>query len=121
MVNAVLLRPLPIRDPQRVVVLHDQFFALNVPRTTVSPLQFRAYSQRSDLFESSATFQAMDLNLTGGDQALRLQAMQVTAGLFPLLGIEPILGRMFTAADEPIQVPMLLTVVLAALASMLRC
>ncbi len=98
-VDAVLLHPLPIRDPQRVVVLHDQFPAWNMPRTSVSALQFIEFGQRADLFESSAAMQEIDLNLTGGDQSLRLQAMQVTAGLFPMLGIKPILGREFTATD----------------------
>lgn len=99
-VNAVLFRPLPIRDPHRVVVLHDQFPSWNLPRTKVSPLQFLEFSQRTDLFESSGALKTTNLNLTGRDQALRLQVMEATAGLFPTLGIEPILGRGVTTNDE---------------------
>src|ERR1700750_2750033 len=47
-VNAVLLRPLPIREPSRVFVLHDQFFSFDNPRTKVSPLQFREFSQHNE-------------------------------------------------------------------------
>jgi hypothetical protein len=52
-VNAVLFHPLPIREPLRVVVLHDQFPSWNMPRTKVSPLQFLELSRRTDLFEST--------------------------------------------------------------------
>src|SRR6266436_3109131 len=45
-VNAVLFHPLPIREPHRVVVLHDQFPSWNMPRTKVSPLQFLEFSRR---------------------------------------------------------------------------
>ena len=100
MVDAILLRPLPIRDPERVVVLHDQLPTLNLPRTGVSATQFREFRQREDLFESSAALLRTDLNLTGRDQPLRVEAMQVTASLFQVLRINPILGRTFTAADD---------------------
>ncbi len=99
-VNAVLFHPLPIRDAHRVVVLHDQFPSWNMPRTKVSPLQFLEFSQKTELFESSGALKPANLNLTGRDQALRLPVMEATAGLFPTLGIEPILGRTFTTNDE---------------------
>ena len=99
-VNAVLFHPLPIPEPHRVVVLHDQFPSWNMPRTKVSPLQFLEFSRRTDLFESTGALKPANLNLTGRDQAVRLQVMEATAGLFTTLGIEPILGRMFTTNDE---------------------
>jgi predicted permease len=99
-VNAVLLRPLPVRDPERLVVLHDQLPTLNLLRTSVSATQFREFSQREDLFESSAALLRTDLNLTGREQPLRVEAMQATASLFRVLHIKPILGRTFTAADD---------------------
>ncbi|HEV2194140.1 MAG TPA: ABC transporter permease [Candidatus Acidoferrum sp.] len=99
-VSAVLVRPLPIRDPKRVVVLHDQFPTLNLPRTTVSVLQFRDFSERTDLFHSTAALKPANLTLTGHGQALRLQAMEATSGFFPLLGIRPEFGRDFMAQDD---------------------
>ena len=99
-VNAVLFHPLPIREPNRVVVLHDQFPSWNMPRTKVSPLQFLEFSRRTDLFESSGALKPVNLNLTGREQAVRLQVMEATSGLFSTLGIEPILGRSFTTSDE---------------------
>ena len=99
-VNAVLFHPLPIREPHRVVVLHDQFPSWNMPRAKVSPLQFLEFSRKTDLFESSGALKPVNLNLTGREQAVRLQVMEATSGLFTTLGIDPILGRMFTTNDE---------------------
>ncbi len=99
-VNSVLLRPLPIHDPSRVVVFH-----LNVPKirllsSTVSPPNFRAFSRDTGVFESTAAFLEGGLYLTGSGQAQRLLAMHASATFLPLLGIHPILGRTFTAAED---------------------
>ncbi len=99
-VNAVLLKPLPIREPNRVVALHDQLPDLGSPRTKVSPLQFREYSQHTEIFESTAAFKPASLTLASADQALHVQAMKVTSGLFPLLGVDPLRGRVFTPFDD---------------------
>jgi predicted permease len=99
-VHAVLFHPGPIREPRRVIVLHDQFLGWNMPRTKVSPLQFLEFSRRTDLFESSGALKPVNLNLTGRDQAVRLQVMEATSGLFTTLDIEPIFGRVFTTNDE---------------------
>jgi putative ABC transport system permease protein len=99
-VNAVLLRPLPIRDPGRVVVLDDQLPAVNLPRAQVSALQYRDFGAHPDLFESTAAYTGVNFNLTGGDRPQHLQALRATASLLPLLGIEPILGRPFRASDD---------------------
>jgi hypothetical protein len=99
-VSAVLVRRLPIRDPQNVVVVHDQLPTLNLPRTTVSLPQFRDFSQGTDLFESTAVLKRTDLTLTGQGQALRLQGMEVTSQLFSLFGTRPEIGRDFTSQDD---------------------
>ena len=99
-ISAVLVRRLPIRDPQNVVVVHDQFPTLNLPRTTVSVLQFRDFSDRKDLFQSTAALKRMNLTLTGQGEALRIQGMAGTSRLFSLLGVRPELGRDFTSQDD---------------------
>lgn len=97
-VDAVLLRWLPISDPDRVVVVHNQLPKLNLPRTQVSPLQYLDYSQQTDAFEATAAIIGRNFNLTGGDAPEHLQAGRVTASFFPLLGVSPVAGRFF--ADE---------------------
>lgn len=99
-VNGVLFHTLPIREPGRVVMLHDQFPSWDVPRTKVSPLQFLEFSRRTDLFESSGALKLVNLNLAGREQAARLQVMEATSGFFSTLGTEPIFGRLFTSNDE---------------------
>src|SRR5437016_5438780 len=99
-VDAVLLRPLPIADPERVVVLHDDLPRLNLPRTGVSPLQFRDYSSHADIFESTALLAKKNLTLTGVGQSRRLLAMRSSATLWPLLGTNPIQGRTYTSSED---------------------
>ena len=99
-VNSVLLRPLPVRDPGRVVALHLKMPKINLPRTQVSALLYRDYAAHTELFESAAAHSGRSFNLTGGDRPQRVQARRATASLFPLLGVQPFLGRAFTADDD---------------------
>ncbi len=101
-VNAVLLRKLPVVNPERVVVVHNQMPKLNLPRTSVSALQYIDYSRQTDAFESTAAFGTRNFNLTGVAMPERLQAGRVTASFFPTLGINPVEGRFFTADEDRI-------------------
>src|SRR5919205_4341577 len=77
-VDAVLLRKLPVSDPDRVVVIHNQLPKINLPRTQVSALQYLDYSRQSDAFESTAALSARNFNLTGVSVPERLQAGRAT-------------------------------------------
>ncbi len=99
-VDAVLLRRLPVDSPDRLVVVHNQLPKVNLPRTEISALQYRDYAARTDVLESAAAITFPNYNLTGTDQPLRLRGMRTTAGLFPVLGVRPVAGRVFTAAED---------------------
>jgi putative ABC transport system permease protein len=99
-VDAVLLRRLPVDAPERLVAVHNQLPKVNLPRTEISALQFLDYAARTDVFELAAAITFRNYNLTGSDQPLRLRAMLTTAGFFPLLGVRPLAGRVFTAAED---------------------
>ena len=99
-VKAVLLRPLPIREPGRVVVLHLQLPKVNLPRTEMSALQYRDLSARTDLFESTGALNGRSFNLTGGEQPVRVAAKRATAGTFTMFGVAPVLGRAFTPDED---------------------
>ncbi len=99
-VDAVLLRRLPVDSPDRLVAVHNQLPKVNLPRTEISALQFRDYADRTDVFESAAAITFPNYNLTGTDQPQRLRGMRTTAGLFPVLGVRPVAGRVFTAAED---------------------
>ncbi len=89
-VDAVLLRKLPINDPSRVVVIHNQLPKVNLPRTQVSAPQYVDYSRETNAFEATAAMTGRNFNLTGFNTPERLQAGRVTASFFPTLGINPV-------------------------------
>jgi putative ABC transport system permease protein len=99
-VDAVLLRPLPIADPASVVVIHNQLPRLNLPHTEVSALQYLDYTSQADVFESTAALTTQNFNLTGIDTPERLQAIRATASLLPMLGVTPVSGRLFTEEED---------------------
>jgi putative ABC transport system permease protein len=100
-VDAVLLRQLPVADPARVVVIHNQLPKLNLPRTQVSAPQYVDYS-RENVFESTAAIAVRNFNLTGVNVPERLQAGRATASFFPTLGINPVAGRLFTPEEDKV-------------------
>jgi predicted permease len=93
-VNAVLLRPLPYRNPdQLVVVLHGG----NSP---VAPANYLDWKKQSQTFQEMGAAEYWSPNLTGGDRPERVWALRLTASLFPVLGVNPLMGRVFGEADE---------------------
>src|SRR5262249_28309464 len=98
--DAVLLRPLPIVNPESAAVIHNQLPRLNLPHTEVSALQYLDYTRQADVFESTAALTMQNFNLTGGDAPERLQAIRATASLLPMLATTPITVRLFTQEED---------------------
>ncbi|MBZ5610419.1 MAG: ABC transporter permease [Acidobacteriia bacterium] len=96
-VDALVLRPLPYRDPARLVMVWDQLLKLGLDRYQTSFANYYAYRSRNQVLEDIAAFSFSDLNLEGQGGAVpeRLEAMPVSANLFPVLGVRPILGQTF--------------------------
>lgn len=93
---AVLVRPLPYRDPRRLVVL------LHEGQFPVSPADYLDYRRQATSFSSLAAAQVSGVTLTDAGDPLRLDGLQVTANLFDALGVPAALGRTFAAGeDEP--------------------
>ncbi|PYS70734.1 MAG: ABC transporter permease [Acidobacteria bacterium] len=99
-VDAVLLRKLPVTDPGTLVVVHNQLPKINLPRTQVSALHFVDYSRQTEAFESTAAFATRNFNLSGVGMPERLQAGRVTASFFPTLGVNPFAGRFFSPEED---------------------
>src|SRR5215475_13546920 len=95
LVNALLVRPLPYREPQHLTVLLQHFKSQNLDRIPVSPPEFKDYETRSHSFEKLGAFGYTNFNLAGEDRPERITGATVTAGLLPLLGVSPIKGRFF--------------------------
>jgi putative ABC transport system permease protein len=96
--NAVLIRPLPYQDPQRLVLIKEK-----LPELTSDPLNVPAsdigdFQRQNKSFSTVAGFQPLHMELSGGDQPERIAVTRASPSLFPLLRVAPMLGRTF--ADE---------------------
>ncbi len=98
MINAVLLRPLPYRSPERLVYLWEQ--SPQYGNYRVSAATFRDWQQQSQAFEHMALIQPASLTLTGVDQPERLEVGRVSAQFFDLLGVPAAIGRTFQPPDD---------------------
>lgn len=97
-VNGVLLKPLPYRDPGRLVMV----WAKNpkgIPRNQVSAPNFLDWKNRNHAFEDMAAFTGWDFTLTGLGEPEKLAGVNITANLFSVLGVGPAIGRDFQS-DE---------------------
>ncbi|HXI89280.1 MAG TPA: ABC transporter permease [Blastocatellia bacterium] len=97
-VNGVLLKPLPYKEPDRIVRVFEA--SPRFPKFPISPANFLDYRERNDVFDDFATFARGDLDLSVNDRPERLTGMRVSNGFFHLLGFEPELGRAFLPIDE---------------------
>jgi putative ABC transport system permease protein len=99
-VNTVLLRPLPYKDPERLVMVWEDASRHGYPRDTPAAANFVDWRDQSQNFEGMAAIADESFNLTGSGDPERLEGRRVSANMFPLLGVEPQLGRVFTAAED---------------------
>jgi putative ABC transport system permease protein len=105
--DAVLLRPLPYGQPERLVFVYSQFPAMSFDRFWTSPPEFLDLRQQSKSLEELGAYTTGSVNITG-EQPVRVKTARVSAGLFDVLGVGPELGRVFTAGEDlPKTEPML--------------
>jgi putative ABC transport system permease protein len=97
-VNAVLLRPLPFRDPAALCLLTERM--TTIPSLGPSYLNFEDWRTQNRSFESVAGVRNATMTLTGAGEPERVQAQFATASLFPMLGIAPLQGHTFVAAED---------------------
>ena len=97
-VNAVLLRALPFRDPSQLVLLHQ---AIGTNPAGFSAPDLLAFEPRAaGLFESIAAYRNREWELSGVEPPERVTVTRATSTLFETLGVRPALGRAFTREDE---------------------
>ena len=93
-VNAVLLRPLPYKDDGRlVVVLHNG-------HNPVAPANFADWQSQNHSFESMGAAESWSPNLTSTDNPENLAGLRMTAEILPMLGVQPLLGRVFLPEEQ---------------------
>ena len=97
-VNSVLLRPLPFKDPERLAMIWEKNIPRSRDRNVVSPANYLDWRDQNQSFEQIGAylFTLQPLNLaTSGGEPERVMGALVTAEVFPLLGIQPFMGRTF--------------------------
>ena len=101
-VNAVLLRALPYRQAEQLVVVWENNRPRNRVRNVVSPVNFLEWQAHAQSFEGMAAFYDARFNLTGAGEPVEIPAQVGTGNLFEVLGAGAALGRTFTRDDgEP--------------------
>ena len=99
-VNSVFLRPLPYREPDRLVRLSSTNDAQNLTRVGFSYPRFLEVQQRQQVFSDLALSAANAFTLTGRGDPEQLVGLHASASLLPALGLEPVLGRNFSADED---------------------
>jgi putative ABC transport system permease protein len=97
-VNGVLLRPLPFKNPDRLVRLGE--WSKQVPGMSISYPNFKDWREQNHVFDGIAATQFDSYNLTGGDEPERLQGRNVSWNFFDVLGVTPALGRSFREEED---------------------
>jgi len=98
-VNAVLLKALPFRNPEQLVSVHSAP-AGSEGLPGIAAYQYLAWKDRNTNFEDLAAFTDNNFNLTGQGEPERISCAQVTASLFNTLGVQPVRGRFFVAEED---------------------
>ena len=99
-VNAVLLRPLPFPEPDSLVAVFETVPQRGVQRGSHSYPNFFDVRSQNTVFERVASYHSSNFIMTGRGEPARLQGAVVTADLFPLLGVAPVLGRTFHPDED---------------------
>ncbi|HEV2834693.1 MAG TPA: ABC transporter permease [Pyrinomonadaceae bacterium] len=99
-VNTVLLRPLPYKDPEQLVMVWEDATRHGYPRDTPAVANFIDWRDQNTVFSGMAAIDHMNFNLTGIGDPERLTGRRVSGNLFSMLGVEPQLGRVFTPAED---------------------
>src|SRR5580700_10662766 len=103
-VNSVLLRPLPFRDPGQLVMVWER-----PPETghnnVVQTQNFLDWRARNRSFENMAAVFQISTNLEGQGEAVQVPSLRVTAGFFEILGVPPLVGRTMRPEDTVVEAP----------------
>jgi putative ABC transport system permease protein len=96
-VNAVLIRPLPYSDPDRLMIMWEKSATQD---TSVAYPNFVDWRDQNQVFEQIAAFRRESFNLVGAGEAERLSGRMISANFFNTLGVKPLLGRDFVAEED---------------------
>jgi predicted permease len=99
LIDSVLVRPLPFREPHRLTMIWETIPRFNVARVEVAPPNYVDWKQQAQSFEELAGYVNGFRNLTDAGVPERLASVQVTSNLLPTLGVDPVIGRWFVKPE----------------------
>jgi predicted permease len=97
--NAVLLRPLPYRSPEQLAMLWSEVPSQNLREGRSAYWDVEQWRRQSESFAGMAIFDPVSLTLTSADEAEHINVVRVSPNFFPLLGVQPLRGRIFSAEE----------------------
>ncbi|HSO74219.1 MAG TPA: ABC transporter permease, partial [Blastocatellia bacterium] len=100
LINAVLLQPLPFKEPDRLAVIWERRASSNNANLPISGHEFIGWRDQTRSFESLAIIQNAGCNLTGNGDPAAISAARVSADFFTVLGVTPVLGRAFLPGED---------------------
>ena len=103
LIEGILLRPLPFRDPGRLVLMGDHIG--EGAHTPVTAREIGTYSSSTSAFSSMGGYIVTTFELSDGATPEQANAARFTSGVFPTLGVEPVAGRVFTQKEEDDHLP----------------
>lgn len=105
LVNAVLLKPLPLPEADRLVTIWEDLSVRGFPRSDVAIGTYNDWRSQQSVFTDVAAVEWRALNLTGEGEPERVSGYSVTSNFFRVIGIQPALGRTFSADEDKPQGP----------------
>jgi putative ABC transport system permease protein len=100
MVDALLLRPLQMKDSARVVEVWEEASWMGFPQNTPAPANMLDWKQRNHVFTDMAAIRGDLRAITGDGQPQQVEVTLITANLLPLLGVAPVLGRGISPQED---------------------
>jgi putative ABC transport system permease protein len=105
-VNTVVLRPFPFKDPDRLVLLWQHHAKLvDLDRMWMSYPDFLDWRASNDVFEHLGAYRSSSVNLTGKDLPEEVQTAEVSSDVFAVLGVQPLLGRTILPEEDKVGAP----------------
>src|SRR5438105_1399265 len=99
-VHAVVLKPLPYAAPDRLVELYTRFPGMGFDKFWFSPPEYVELAAQNQSFASIGAYQLAGAPVIGGEMPVRAVTAYCSPSLLPTLGVQPILGRFFNAAED---------------------
>ncbi len=104
-VEGVLLKPLEYPHPDQLIGIWHKAPAINIPELNIAPFLYFIDREQNTTLQDVGAYNGDSMSITGAGQPEHVQGMDVTDGTLPLLGVRPVLGRLFTKRDDAPDAP----------------